>query len=163
MRSLGLDVQGVTDLIASKFVPKQGSLSVLKLHKLLYYAEAWHAAFYDAALFEDDFEAWVHGPVCRPVFKRFRDRDKLMYSEVLEEDLSMEAIGGITPYETVNAHVENVLETYGAFSGSQLEQLTHREDPWRIARGDRAPYEPCSNLITKESMRDYYRGLLKNP
>lgn len=38
-------------------------ISNLKLQKLVYYAQAWHLALHDTPLFEDDFEAWVHGSV----------------------------------------------------------------------------------------------------
>ena len=37
-------------------------LSNHKLQKLLYYAQAWYLAFEDTPLFDEDFEAWVHGP-----------------------------------------------------------------------------------------------------
>ena len=67
MESLKLDVHKITDLIASKFVVG-GALSVLKLQKLLYYVEAWHVAFFNKMLFDDEFQAWVHGPVCVPIF-----------------------------------------------------------------------------------------------
>jgi len=38
-------------------------LSNLKLQKLLYYAQAWHLALYGISLFDEEFEAWIHGPV----------------------------------------------------------------------------------------------------
>jgi len=43
-----------------------------KLQKLLYYAQAWHLAMHNEALFSDHFEGWVHGPVCREIYERFR-------------------------------------------------------------------------------------------
>ncbi len=157
MKSLRLDVNKVTDLIASKFVADSGPLSVLKLHKLLYYVEAWYLVFFNEKLFDDDFEAWVHGPVCRKIFERFRN--KTMYSDVLQRDLSIVNKDNIVNFDQVNSHIENVLNTYGDFSGPQLEMLTHREDPWIKARGTLAPSEPCSAVISKESMKDYYSHL----
>ena len=38
----------------------------LRLQKLVYYAQAWRLAILDEALFEDDFEAWVHGIASMP-------------------------------------------------------------------------------------------------
>ena len=157
MKSLRLDVNKVTNLIASKFVADSGPLSVLKLHKLLYYVEAWYLVFFNEKLFDDDFEAWVHGPVCRKIFERFRN--KTMYSDVLQRDLSIVNKDNIVNFDQVNSHIENVLNTYGDFSGPQLEMLTHREDPWIKARGTLAPSEPCSAVISKESMKDYYSHL----
>ena len=161
MDSKKIDVNQITDLIASKFVVNDHPLSVLKLQKLLYYVEAWHVTFYNKKLFDDDFEAWVHGPVCREIFTRFKyNHNKFMYSDVSINDLSLVESSSFEDYDEVNAHVENVLETYGKFSGAQLEEITHGEDPWRKARGELAPHEPCDAIITKESMREFYLKLV---
>lgn len=72
MESLNKDVHAVADFIAWKFLSKGSDISVLKLQKLLYYVEAWHAALKDKALFSNDFEAWAHGPVCKDVFIKYR-------------------------------------------------------------------------------------------
>ena len=45
------------------------SMTNLRLQKLLFYAQAWHLALTNRPLFEEDFEAWVHGPVI-PSFYR---------------------------------------------------------------------------------------------
>ena len=161
MKSKKIDVNKITDLIASKFVVNGGSLSVLKLQKLLYYVEAWHVTFFDEKLFDDDFEAWVHGPVCKKVFTRFKyEHNKFIYSDVSVDDLKVDTASNFRDYKDVNAHIENVLETYGKFSGAQLEELTHGEDLWLNARGDLTPNEPCETVITKESMREFYLKLV---
>lgn len=33
-----------------------------KLQKLLYYAQAWYLVYNKKPLFNDDIEAWIHGP-----------------------------------------------------------------------------------------------------
>jgi len=43
----------------------------LRLQKLVYYAQAWHLAILDEELFEDDCEAWVHGPVIYGLYKTY--------------------------------------------------------------------------------------------
>ena len=118
MESLKSDVHKVTDLVASKFIFAEENFSVLKLHKLLYYVEAWHVTFFDKMLFDEDFQAWVHGPVCYEVFKRFRYRlNKSMYSGVFKEDIDMNKIDEMPNYDKINAHVDNVLEAYGNSPG----------------------------------------------
>lgn len=52
---------------------KQRPVSNLKLQKLLYYAQAWHLAIFKQPLFNDEIEAWVHGPVVPEVFRAYRD------------------------------------------------------------------------------------------
>ena len=164
MESLNLDVHKVTDLIASKFISEESPLSVLKLHKLLYYVEAWHVALYGKMLFDEDFQAWVHGPVCLPVFTRFRhSRNKFTFSAITREDIGTVLKADIENYDYISDHVENVLEAYGDLSGAQLESLAHKEQPWLETRGDLAPSEPCNKTIPKELMRDYYKQRASGP
>src|SRR6185369_5131439 len=64
-------------LIADYFIGlanETGSLITnLKLQKLVYYAQAWNLALNDGrALFDDDFEAWVHGPVIFDLYNDYR-------------------------------------------------------------------------------------------
>ena len=47
-------------------------ISNLKLQKLVYYAQAWYLAISDEALFEEDFEAWVHGPVIPELYQEYK-------------------------------------------------------------------------------------------
>jgi len=49
--------------LANWFLNKS-RMSHKKLQKLCYYAVAWHYTLYDSKLvLDDEFEAWVHGPV----------------------------------------------------------------------------------------------------
>lgn len=34
-----------------------------RLQKLLYYVKAWGLVYFEDGIVNDDFEAWVHGPV----------------------------------------------------------------------------------------------------
>ena len=45
----------------------------LKLQKLLYFAQGISYCFYDQSLFEDELEAWVHGPVNSNIYFKYRD------------------------------------------------------------------------------------------
>jgi uncharacterized phage-associated protein len=51
-------------ILADYILQKYGSMSHLKLQKLLYYCESYHLAYFDDILIPEEFEAWVHGPVC---------------------------------------------------------------------------------------------------
>ncbi|WP_110558686.1 Panacea domain-containing protein [Helicobacter cinaedi] len=43
-------------------------LSKLKFQKLLYYAQGYYTALFNKPLFEENIEAWEHGPVVREVY-----------------------------------------------------------------------------------------------
>ena len=48
-----IDSELLTEYILSKY----GKMSHLKLQKLLYYVQAFHLAYFDSPLIDDDFEA----------------------------------------------------------------------------------------------------------
>lgn len=49
--------------VAAYLLEKYGPMSPWKLHKLLYYAQAWHLVWEDEPLFDEPIEAWGSGPV----------------------------------------------------------------------------------------------------
>jgi uncharacterized phage-associated protein len=121
----------------------------LKLQKLLYYAQAWYLVFADKPLFDADFEAWVHGPVVPRVFRRFKEYRWNPITEMVD----------VPADSPLKEYLEEVLNTYGRLSATQLERLTHQEDPWKEARKGCARDESSSELISKESVKRYYRKM----
>jgi uncharacterized phage-associated protein len=123
----------------------------LKLQKLLYYAQAWNLAFTGEPLFHDSIEAWVHGPVVPSVFRKFKG---YRWNAI---DCTVSPVADAR----VTAHINSVLDAYGSIQATRLESLTHREEPWRVARGDRPVDEPCNAVIDTEVMRRFYSSLLQ--
>ena len=164
MKSLDININQVADVLVLKFVTDGGSLSVLKLQKLLYYVEAWYVALNNEALFKAEFEAWMHGPACPVIFQRFKHQhNKTLYSNILIEDIDAKAAGAfIEQNRSIDEHIDNVLEVYGGLSGPQLEELTHNETPWLNARGALKAYQACDHVISKESMRCFYKQQLSS-
>jgi uncharacterized phage-associated protein len=130
----------------------------LKLQKLLYYIQAWHLAFHDKRLFDGDFQAWIHGPVNREIYDRFKNT-KGLYSEITVYDIADEFFGDkMTEFE--KKHIDSVLEVYAGLPSFELEKMTHNEDPWIAARAGYKPTERCERAISNDLMRDYYRARL---
>lgn len=152
------NINDVTDYIIGQFVDDDGSLSILKLQKLLYYAQAWHLAFGRGPLFAGKFQAWVHGPVSRQVFDRFKDTHSL-FSAVGARDIRPEFNRDAMPPEARD-HINEILEAYGHFSGVQLENMTHEEAPWLQARGTLKTYERSETEIDEQLMGVFYAKLL---
>ncbi len=66
-------IHNVADYLISKADAEAGdNVTHLKVQKLAYYAQAWYLAIKDRRLFDNDFEAWVHGPVARELFDRLQ-------------------------------------------------------------------------------------------
>ena len=143
-----IDVNVVCDYVTVRLNEAGAPPSVLKLHKLLYYVQAWHLAFFGRPLFASSFQAWVHGPVSRPIYDRFKD-NKSMYSRVLTDDIKPSFDLDSMP-KAARRHVDTVLESYAEYTDTQLEELTHREKPWKDARKGYAPSDRCEVNIKNE-------------
>jgi len=127
-------------------------LTNLKLQKLVYYAQAWYAAFNGKPLFDGRIEAWVHGPVCPEVYHRFKQNQWRAIEEAVDPPAGFE--------EDVNDHLEEVIQVYGEMTGWELERLTHQEEPWIEARAGLAPDEAGTREIPVPAMEAYYRSRL---
>lgn len=153
-------VENVCDYIILRLSEAQECVNMLKLQKLLYYCQAWNLAIHDEELFRDDFQAWIHGPVNRTIYDRFKD-SKSLYSQMSEIDIrSTFNIMDLSPRD--KNLIDSVLEVYAKYSGTQLEQLTHMEDPWTKAREGYSPAQRCEEIIDKDLMRSYYKSRLQH-
>lgn len=138
----------------------QNDLSTLKHQKLLYYVQAWHLAFYGEKAFDSDFEAWIHGPVCKEIYEIYKD-SKGLYSEMFIEDIKNEKIIDSIGTE-LKIHIDTILDSYGKFTATQLELMTHDERPWIEARKGYNSNQRCSVEIDNEVMKKYYSARLAN-
>jgi uncharacterized phage-associated protein len=148
--------------LAKYVVVKLRKTDHLKLQKLLYYIQSWHLAIFDRPLFDEDFKAWVHGPVLTSVWTELKDKSKL-YTEVGIKRAHAAGIVSRVKQQLRKEQLElidDVLQEYGTKTGYHLECLTHSEDPWRNARGDLPPDVKSSARISKTAMRKFYAARL---
>jgi uncharacterized phage-associated protein len=125
-------------------------LTNLRLQKLVYYAQAWHLALYNAPLFDEKFQAWVHGPVVPSLYQRFKRYGwQPITAAVSEPNISGH----------VREHLEEVFNVYGRYSAWDLERMTHSEEPWTAAREGLDLDENCEREISDDLMLEYYRRL----
>ena len=152
-------------VLAAYILYKYGPMSHLKLQKLLYLIEGYHLAYFGgSSIINDDFEAWVHGPVSRKIYNELKDKS-ILYDDIcfdLEE-------GEETPENIMNEQlsteqidlVNEVLEMYVSETGLTLEAITHQQSPWINARGGVAPAEKCTNVIKRSDMKEYFSNLMQ--
>lgn len=140
----------VAEAIINLSHEQKSPISNLKLQKLLYYSQAWYLAFFKKPLFDEEIEAWVHGPVVPTVFSRYR---VCRWNPIPAGDT-------IGVPDQVRGHIEEVWKAYGRFSAYELERLTHSENPWKDAREGLAPDESSHKVITKDVMMGYYSSRL---
>lgn len=136
--------------IANWFLSKE-VMTQKKLQKLCYYAQAWYYTLNNLRLSDENFEAWIHGPVSPVLYDRFKNFGfsgiKLTgnyISCIIEEDQNF---------------LERVWATYGEYTGNALEALSHSEPPWKEARIGYSNEERCKNIISLESMKKYFSSI----
>lgn len=152
---MAITIFNVADFFLNRVETEQGSsITHLKLQKLCYYAQAWYLALEDDKLFNENFEAWVHGPVNPNLFQRYRDYQWQNIQPVSDFDNSVFTQDQLE-------HLEEIWDIYGKYDGKYLEDLTHEEDPWIDARDGYEPTERCNNVIDVNHMAIYYRAQLE--
>ena len=135
--------------VAKYILEKQGKMSAWKLQKLCYYSQAWHYTWTGERLIKEDFQAWEHGPVCRELFDLHKGKYRIKAEDI---DGNSENLT-----DDQKDSIDIVLEHYGKFTSNELVALTHSEDPWKKARADLPADAHSENIITVESMCEYYR------
>ncbi|MBQ3358538.1 MAG: SocA family protein [Microbacterium sp.] len=134
------------------YILRGQKMSAMKLQKLVYYSQAWSLTWDKKPLFEEQIEAWVHGPVVRDLYQDHRGKYIVEPTDFPTGDASqLDA----TQAETV----DSVLSFYGDMSAAQLSELTHAELPWKQARSGLDTAEHGTFPITHESMQAYYTEL----
>ena len=122
-------------------------ISHLKVQKLLYYAQGWHLHFFGDPLFEEDFQAWAHGPVVPAVYQHFRSHG---FNPIPEQPVTRKIVGDAVDLLGV------VNEKYGIFSAKKLERMTHDEAPWKEARGGLSHEEKGNSVIPKNKIKEFF-------
>lgn len=148
--------------LAYYLLSKLGPMNQLKLQKLIYYIEAWHLAILETSIIDDEFEAWVHGPVSRKIWINFKDKS-LIYDDINEDTDKINEVSKDIESKISEDQLElikDVLDEYGNDSAYELERQTHSEAPWKLARKGLAVNEVCNSIIDKEIMKEYYQKRL---
>jgi len=129
----------------------------LKLQKLVYYAQAWYLAINKKPLFDEDFEAWVHGPVIPALYQTYKvNGSQPIISEVTISEVSKRLNPSVVKF------LDEVAGVYMTFNAYALEAMTHQETPWIEARSGCDSDQSCTEKITKESMIAFYGGKISN-
>ena len=125
------------------------NITLLKLLKLLYYAEGCSLAVGNGSLFDEDIIAWEHGPVVVEVYQQYC-RDP--YNLPFDENKDKESIKKITP--TDENLLNQVYEIFGQYSAWGLREKTHRERPWLEATENGTVLK---KKISRDTMKEYYK------
>ena len=90
--------------VAQYILSKLGPMPAMKLQKLVYYSQAWSLVWDEAALFDEEIQAWANGPVVRTLY----DVHKGLFTV---KSLPIGNSAALTPTERET--IDSVLEFYG--------------------------------------------------
>lgn len=118
---------------------------VVKIHKLLYYAQGWHLTWAGEPLFRERIEAWANGPVVAALWHdEKKDRPRPESRELVGAQL---------------ATIDYVVERYGRHTAKDLIRRTHDEDPWREAsEADANGWGLENPEIDHKALRRWFEG-----
>jgi uncharacterized phage-associated protein len=133
--------------LASANQSEDAEVSNLKLQKLIYYAQAFHLAMFEKPFFNEEFEAWTHGPVCPEIYHQYKEFGSSPIKFDSAVDLSLFSQEQLELLEEVN-------EVFGQFSALKLRNMTHEEAPWQ-------EQEAVAGVIEKSAMQEFYKTRLK--
>lgn len=144
--------------VACYFINKSNSsnekITNKKLQKLVYYAQVWHYTLFENKLFNEQIEAWVHGPAVPSLYRSY----KIFEFNPIKQDTSKCEF----PFSDLQTKfLDNVWEVYGHLDASYLEALTHSELPWQEARRGLSEHEVSTIEINLDTAREYYGKILQ--
>jgi len=139
--------------VASYILDKLGDMTAMKLQKLCYYSQAWNLVWEEKPIFAEEFQAWANGPVCPDLFYAHRGQFTVSM-DLLSDKLSQDSLS-----DENKENIGKVLNFYGEKTPIWLSNLTHQELPWLSARKGYDIGESSAEIISKESMQQYYAGL----
>ena len=127
-------------------------ITPLALQKALYYVQGLYYTFMDTFLFEDDCEAWVHGPVYRDIYNR--------YSSYRFDPIEGEKDFDVSVFtDAEKAIIDSVVQYFCCYSGKILECFTHSEIPWLKTRGNLSAEAHSNRIISKETIGEYFTAV----
>lgn len=126
---------------------KTGAISTMTLEKLSYYCLVWSLVWFNHPIFNNKFQAWKDGPVCKDLFSLHKGK-----RIISADSINSEHIFSNSELMVMNS----VISIYGRENGEFLSALTHQEEAWLSARGKLSPKASSNTIITNEIIKKAY-------
>ena len=150
--SIPAALQSKLDLVVEYLLSQCQDITHLSLQKALYYVQGFYKAFFGCFIFEEDCEAWIHGPVYRDIYRRYSAYCYNPIDSVEEPDVSS------MPVEE-KVLLDSVIKHICCYSGKTLESFTHVETPWISTRGNLPAEASTDRVIPKQIIGEYFSSV----
>jgi len=126
--------------------PAPYGLTNRELQKLLYLAQGFHLAKFGEPLFQEDFQAWKHGPVNSGIFHKYKH---LGYYDINKP--KTEVLKPIS--EKTAAFILALTLTFCTIGSYKLIEYSHADTPWA------SKYIPDQNIyLSKPDLKTYFEN-----
>ncbi len=139
--------------IASYFIKlakdQNDFMSNMKLQKLCYYAQGLNLVKNKTTLFDDNIEAWYHGPVIRTLYDKYKQHRA---SNITEEDINYTLIN-----EDDKSIIKETHDKFSGFSAWKLRMMSHDETPW-----SKNYEEGLNNIISTDDISNFFADVMSS-
>lgn len=126
----------------------------LKLQKLLYSAQGISLGMFDKPIFNENIEAWQHGPVVREVYSIYNifGRDNIDIKMDKEKE---EIIKKIEDDKEVSEALNLAYDNFAIYTAWQLRQMTHEDNtPWDITQKTKGLGSVIENSLIEQYFKE---------
>lgn len=117
------------------------AIDELKLHKLLYFVQRESLALIGKPMFQENFEGWKYGPVCKEVRSYFT-KDGMYIDDAKTIELE-------------NAYIaKNIILQYGELESWKLSELSQKELSWQNSRKGLEEEENGKKVLSLDDIRE---------
>jgi uncharacterized phage-associated protein len=169
----------LVDAVANEFLSIDGvlgSVTPMKLQKLVYFAHGWHLALTDKPLVSESVQAWKYGPVFPTLYGEFRDVGGGLIDRLADE-INFQTTDGdgfnFTIYQPrlevddkesdfAKQLVGHIWRKIGSYSAVELSTLTHQPGtPWHDVASQFVGGIPKAVKIPNALIRRYFKNQMQ--
>lgn len=115
------------------------------------FANGVNLAVNERSLFEQEMQAWVHGPVCQDVYFKYKSFGYKPINVGIKSDSA--CLVSLISRDELSV-IDTVIDTFGIYSPKILEEISHLQTPWINKRVGCKENEPCQERIDIEELKN---------
>ena len=145
------EVYEICDYVLEYISKKNRTINVFKLNSLLYIMQASYLHYYNKPLFDEDFEAWMAGPILPSVWKRYKKFggcgiiSKEFHYSIRNEDVTF---------------LNEIIDIFGECGETSLSNMIISQKAYTDAFKLRIPNCSIMPVLEKDAIKTSFSGFL---
>lgn len=145
------EVYEICDYVLEYISKKHGTINVFKLNSLLYIMQASYLHYYNKPLFDEDFEAWMSGPILPSVWKKYK---RFGGGSIISGDFQYNI------KDEVMVFLNDIIEMFGECSESNLSDMLISQKAYKDAFELRIPNCSIMPVIENKAIKASFSEFL---